>query len=175
MCPLRPTAIATPGATASSMAVLTILSSFPLRAVSRPELLSPTSGSMYLIGIGGATTTLAGGGGAQAATTTRDMIAAREDFMRRLRVRERCIAITRKRRLYPRGTTCDPFFFGAPPRLAARGANAVPDQVAGSDGISVGGEGRAGRGHRARERPVAVRGHRPHRRPAVVELVGQQK
>src|SRR3954470_6610001 len=71
MWPLRPTAMATPGATASSIAVFTSLSSFPARAGSSPELLRPTSGSMYLIGVGGAATTRAGGGGAQAAAGMR--------------------------------------------------------------------------------------------------------
>src|SRR5947207_2588287 len=83
MCPLRPTAIATPGATASSIDVLTILLSLPRSAVSSPELLRPSSGSMYLTGVGDAATILAaGGGGAQAATATTDMTARTEDFMR---------------------------------------------------------------------------------------------
>src|SRR4051812_47456134 len=80
MWPLRPTAMATPGATASSIAVFTSLSSFPARAGSSPELLRPTSGSMYLIGVGGAATTRAGGGGAQAAAVMR-IRANRKDFM----------------------------------------------------------------------------------------------
>src|SRR3954471_9060533 len=71
MWPLRPTAMATPGATASSIDVLTILSNLPVSDVSRPELLSPISGSTYLIGVGGAATVRAGGGAAQPATTTR--------------------------------------------------------------------------------------------------------
>src|SRR5258706_619518 len=67
MWPLRRTAIATPGATASSIAVLTILSSLPARAVSSPELLRPSSGATYLIGGGGAAAeTRAWGGGPQA-------------------------------------------------------------------------------------------------------------
>src|SRR5437588_11363544 len=69
MCPLRPTAIATPGATASSIAVLTTLSSLPASEVSSPELLRPTSGATYLIGMAaGAATARAGGGGAQASS-----------------------------------------------------------------------------------------------------------
>src|SRR4051812_24863844 len=80
MWPLRPTAMATPGATASSIAVFTSLSSFPARPGSSPELLRPTSGSMYLIGVGGAATTRAGGGGAQAAAVMR-IRANRKDFM----------------------------------------------------------------------------------------------
>src|SRR3954466_2787178 len=75
MCPLRPTAIATPGATASSIAVLTTLSSLVASEVSRPELLSPISGSTYLIGVGGAATVRAGGGEAQPAKP-RKVIAA---------------------------------------------------------------------------------------------------
>src|SRR5438105_11882395 len=71
MCPLRPTAMATPGATASSIAVLTTLSSLPRSAVSSPELLRPTSGSRYLIGGGAAAAILAVGGGAHALTATR--------------------------------------------------------------------------------------------------------
>src|SRR3954470_6272072 len=66
MWPLRPTAIATPGATASSIAVFTSLSSFPARAGSSPELLRPSSGSTYLTGVGGAATTRAGVGAAHA-------------------------------------------------------------------------------------------------------------
>src|SRR3954469_5744452 len=71
MWPLRPTAIATPGATASSIETLTILSSLAASEVSRPELLSPISGSTYLIGVGGGATTRAGGGGAHARGPTR--------------------------------------------------------------------------------------------------------
>src|SRR5881227_3775598 len=71
MCPFRPTAMATPGATASSIDVFTILSSVVRRAVSRPELFKPICGSMYLIGCGGTTDSLAGGGGgAQEPATT---------------------------------------------------------------------------------------------------------
>src|SRR5438876_4152536 len=75
MWPLRPTAIATPGATASSIAVFTILSSLPTSAVSSPELLRPTSGGTYLIGRGGAATALVGGGGAHAASMTSEAAA----------------------------------------------------------------------------------------------------
>src|SRR5258706_8868502 len=83
MCPFRPTAIATPGATASSIATFTILSSLPASAVSSPELLRPTSGGTYLIGVGrGAAVTRAWGGAAQA---VREAIAktakAFKDFM----------------------------------------------------------------------------------------------
>src|SRR5216117_612740 len=74
MWPLRPTAIATPGATASSIAVFTILSSLPTSDVSSPVLLRPTSGATYLIGGGRATTDL-GGGGAHAASATSDAAA----------------------------------------------------------------------------------------------------
>src|SRR2546423_10709967 len=81
MWPLRPTAMATPGATASSIAVLTTLSSLPRSAVSSPELLRPTSGSMYLIGVGGAAPILAAGGGAHAATARKEKKAIREYFM----------------------------------------------------------------------------------------------
>src|SRR2546423_8571431 len=125
MCPLRPSAIASPGATASSIAVLTILSSFPLIAVSSPELLRPSSGSTYLIGGGGATTTLAGGGGAQAETNTRDMSAAGKDFMGTTEGSADCgltqgfgveitgrgsgVQITRKRRSCRPGTTSDAY------------------------------------------------------------------
>src|SRR5258706_13886150 len=66
MCPFRPTAIGTPGATASSIATFTILSSLPASAVSSPELLRPTSGATYLIGVGMGAVTRAGGGGAHA-------------------------------------------------------------------------------------------------------------
>src|SRR5438552_2198073 len=75
MWPLRPTAIATPGATASSIAVFTTLSSLPTSEVSSPELLRPTSGATYLIGGGGAATDLVGGGGAHAASMTSDAAA----------------------------------------------------------------------------------------------------
>src|SRR5216117_2036227 len=74
MCPFRPTAMATPGATASSIAVFTILSSLPTSEVSRPELLRPTSGGMYLIGGGGAATARVGGGGAHEASRTRQNV-----------------------------------------------------------------------------------------------------
>src|SRR6266568_4129032 len=83
MWPLRPTAMATPGATASSIAVFTILLSLPASAVSSPELLRPTSGAIYLIGGGGATTDLVGGGGAHAASATSDA-AARQSGERKL-------------------------------------------------------------------------------------------
>src|SRR6266571_4509077 len=82
MWPLRPTAMATPGATASSIAVFTILLSLPASAVSSPELLRPTSGAIYLIGGGGATTDLVGGG-AHAASATSDA-AARQSGERKL-------------------------------------------------------------------------------------------
>src|SRR5512132_2684363 len=82
MCPLRPTAIATPGAAASSIAVFTILSSLPTSDVSSPELLRPTWGSTYLIGGGGAATTRAGGGGAHAASAIRETTAIEDkDFI----------------------------------------------------------------------------------------------
>src|SRR5204862_3635160 len=88
MCPLRPTAIATPGATASSIDVLTILLSLPRSAVSSPELLRPSSGSMYLTGVGEAAAILAaGGGGAQAATAAIDMTVMTEAFIYELRTR----------------------------------------------------------------------------------------
>src|SRR5450759_487633 len=82
MCPLRPTAIVTPGATASSIAVLTILSSLPAMAVSGTELLRPTSGGTYLIGGGAAAATRAWGGGAHA-TSAATVKTARnvKDFM----------------------------------------------------------------------------------------------
>src|SRR5258705_2161373 len=67
MWPLRPTAIATPGATASSSAVLTILSRAAGSAVSRPESFSPICGAMYLIGVGAVAIRAGGGGGAHAA------------------------------------------------------------------------------------------------------------
>src|SRR6266446_6585228 len=84
MCPLRPTAIATPGATASWIAVLTILSSLPATAVSSRELLRPTSGATYLIGGGGGTAeTRAWGGGPQATSATIKKTAKElKDFMR---------------------------------------------------------------------------------------------
>src|SRR6266849_4341232 len=83
MCPLRPTAIATPGATASWIAVLTILSSLPATAVSSPELLRPTSGATYLIGGGGTAETRAWGGGPQATSATIKKTANElKDFMR---------------------------------------------------------------------------------------------
>src|SRR5688572_27713785 len=73
MRPLRPTAIATPGATASSSAVFTILSSTDGSEVSSPELLSPICGGRYWIGGGAATTRAGGGGGAQAAAPTSEI------------------------------------------------------------------------------------------------------
>src|SRR3954463_2024246 len=105
MWPFRPTAIATPGATASSIDVLTILSSLIASEVSRPELLSPISGSTYLIGVGGAATTRAGGGGAQPARPRTVATAKRpEDFIefgsesgicvRRRRMESRAAAIS---------------------------------------------------------------------------------
>src|SRR6202162_4940907 len=63
MWPLRPTAIATPGAPCPAIAVLTILSSLPARSLSSPELLSPSSGATYLIGGGGAAAELRAWGG----------------------------------------------------------------------------------------------------------------
>src|SRR5215212_8269648 len=63
MWPLRPTAIATPGATASSMETFTILSRVPRKAVSSPELFNPICGSTYLIVCAGITDSFAGGGG----------------------------------------------------------------------------------------------------------------
>src|SRR3954462_13123162 len=84
MCPLRPTAIATPGAAASSIAVFTILSSFVGSDVSRPELLRPICGSTYLIGAGTAAIRAGGGGGAHAAATRSEESARWEaDFMSR--------------------------------------------------------------------------------------------
>src|SRR5712671_3418249 len=70
MCPLRPTAIATPGATASSIAVLTILSSLAGSAVSSPELFRPICGPTYLIGAGAAAIRAGTGGAAQPTTVT---------------------------------------------------------------------------------------------------------
>src|SRR5215210_598675 len=87
MRPLRPTAIATPGATASSSAVLTILSSTAGSAVSSPELLSPIWGGTYLMGAGVATTLAGGVGVAQEATAA--MMTRRE----RERVPQRCLGI----------------------------------------------------------------------------------
>src|ERR1700681_1095845 len=82
MCPLRPTAIATPGATASSIAVFTILSSFAGIVVSSPELFNPSRGSRYLIGADTTALRAAGGGGAQAAPAIIDTRAIeRRDFM----------------------------------------------------------------------------------------------
>src|SRR4051812_40263005 len=82
MCPLRPTAIATPGATASSMATFTILSSLAGRAVSRPELLRPSCGSTYLTGVGATAMRAGGGGGAHAAAATNERSAVEEkDFI----------------------------------------------------------------------------------------------
>src|SRR3954465_1859789 len=82
MCPLRPTAIATPGATASSIAVLTTLSSLLASDVSSPELLRPSSGSTYLIGVGGAATVRAGGGEAQPARpSTATAASGAKDFI----------------------------------------------------------------------------------------------
>src|SRR4030088_2367794 len=69
MCPFLPTAIATPGATASSIAVFTILSSLPGNVVSRPELFKPIWGATYLTGVG-AVAMRAGGGGAEHETPT---------------------------------------------------------------------------------------------------------
>src|SRR5438045_3060624 len=83
MRPFRPTAIATPGATASSMAVLTILSSLPAIEVSRPELLRPSSGATYLIGTaGGAATARAAGGGAQPPRATTKRTAREQNGVR---------------------------------------------------------------------------------------------
>src|SRR5450756_691275 len=82
MCPLRPTAIVTPGATASSIAVLTILSSLPPIAVSSPELLRPSSGGTYLIGGGAAAATRAWGGGAHATSAATEKTAKEvKDFI----------------------------------------------------------------------------------------------
>src|SRR5436305_112853 len=84
MWPFRPTAIATPGAAASSIAVFTILSSLAGREVSSPELLRPICGSTYLIGVGTAAIRADGGGGAQAAAARSDKSRSREtDFMSR--------------------------------------------------------------------------------------------
>src|SRR5947209_1267851 len=86
MWPLRPTAIATPGATASSIDVLTILSSLGASEVSSPELLRPTSGGTYWCCTGIGATTLACGGGAQAAIAATPMrIFEAEYFMRERR------------------------------------------------------------------------------------------
>src|SRR3954447_9894866 len=84
MFPFRPTAIATPGAAASSIAVFTILSSFAGREVSSPELLRPICGSRYLIGVGTAAIRAGGGGGAHAAAARSEESARWEtDFMSR--------------------------------------------------------------------------------------------
>src|ERR1700688_4071378 len=84
MCPLRPTAIATPGATASSIAVFTILSSLAGSAVSSPELFKPIWGPTYLMGVGGAAMRAAGGGGAQETPAIKQKEATKEkDFMSR--------------------------------------------------------------------------------------------
>src|ERR1700674_359988 len=82
MCPLRPTAIATPGATASSIAVFTILSSLAGSAVSSPELFNPSWGPTYLIGAGGAAMRAVGGGGAQETPAIKEKTAIeKKDFM----------------------------------------------------------------------------------------------
>src|ERR1700694_5626159 len=82
MCPLRPTAIATPGATASSIATFTILSSLAGNAVSSPELFNPIWGATYLIGGGGAAMGATGCDDAQEQTTIRARTAIDEkDFM----------------------------------------------------------------------------------------------
>src|SRR6202171_6715056 len=82
MCPLRPTAIATPGSTASSIAVFTILSSWAGSAVSSPELFKPTWGPTYLMGVGAAAMRATGGGGAQETPAIRQTSAIEEnDFM----------------------------------------------------------------------------------------------
>src|SRR3954470_5000766 len=82
MWPLRPTAIATPGATASSIAVFTILSSLVASDVSRPELLRPIAGSTYFTGVGGAAAVRAGGGAAAHPAIPKAVTAARaKDFI----------------------------------------------------------------------------------------------
>src|SRR6267378_2822844 len=82
MCPLRPTAIATPGATASSMAVFTILSSLAGSAVSSPELFKPIWGPTYLMGVGTAAMRAGGVGAAQETPVIRQKKAIEEkDFM----------------------------------------------------------------------------------------------
>src|SRR5882762_6070892 len=82
MCPLRPTAIATPGATASSIAVFTILSSLAGSAVSSPELFNPIWGPTYLMGVGAAAIRAGGGGGAQETAAIRQEKAIEEkNFM----------------------------------------------------------------------------------------------
>jgi|GEM_PF-5212090 len=82
MCPLRPTAIATPGATASSIAIFTILSSLAGNAVSSPELFKPIWGLTYLIGVGTAAMRAAGVGAAQETPAIREKSAIEEiDFM----------------------------------------------------------------------------------------------
>src|SRR4030088_1069851 len=82
MCPLRPTAIATPGATASSIAVFTILSSLAGNAVSSPELFKPSCGARYLMGVGAAAMRAGGGGGAHETPAISDNRATeRKDFM----------------------------------------------------------------------------------------------
>src|SRR5256885_2311444 len=82
MCPLRPTAIATPGATASSIAVFTILSSLAGKAVSSPELFRPIWGPTYLMGVGAAAMRAGGGGGAHETPAISQAKAIEEkDFM----------------------------------------------------------------------------------------------
>src|ERR1700693_2138228 len=79
MCPLRPTAIATPGATASSIAVFTILSSLAGSAVSSPELFRPIWGPTYLMGVGAVAMRAEVGGGAQDTPAIRQRKAIEEN------------------------------------------------------------------------------------------------
>src|ERR1700736_5444408 len=82
MFPLRPPAIATPGATASSIAVFTILSSLAGNAVSRPELFKPIWGPTYFMGTGTAAMRAGGVGAAQETPAIRQKRAIEEkDFM----------------------------------------------------------------------------------------------
>src|ERR1700738_4404802 len=80
MCPLRPTAIATPGATASSIAVFTILSSLAGSAVSSPELFKPIWGPTYLTGVGAAAMRAGGVGGAHETPAIRQKQAIEERY-----------------------------------------------------------------------------------------------
>src|ERR1700681_3625188 len=165
MCPFRPTAIATPGATPSSIATLTFLSSLPASAVSSPELLRPSSGATYLIGGGtGAAVTRAWGGAAQPARAAIAKTAkAFKDFMS-TSVGYNWAAATLRGAddLHQQDDCTSPaqlriLKFAARLRLAPRRADAVPDDVTGGDGISARGEDRTGRRNRARQGSMLVR------------------
>src|SRR4051812_37857739 len=82
MWPLRPTAIATPGATASSIAVFTTLSSFDTSDVSSPELLRPISGATYFtVWVGAGTSFAVGCGAHPVPAITYKKIKAVKDFI----------------------------------------------------------------------------------------------